>query len=87
MLEQNQTEGIKSIPYLIKCREGNYFYYNKGAATIALTHIGKPVVVLLVDAFKDPGPRVAEGAAIALGIIGQKVVKGISVIPTKYMPE
>ena len=70
VLEQNQTEGIKSVPGLIKCLEGDYFYFDKGAAKLALTHIGKPAVALLVEALKDPSPRVAEGAAIALGMIG-----------------
>jgi len=70
VLEQNPTEGVRSVPDLIKCLEGDYFYFDNGAAKIALTHIGQPAVASLVDSLKDPSPRVAEGAAIALGMIG-----------------
>ncbi|WP_455211115.1 HEAT repeat domain-containing protein [Kaarinaea lacus] len=77
VLEQNPTEGIKRVPDLIKCLEGDYFYFDKGAAKIALTHIGQPAVALLVDALKDPSPRVMEGAAIALGMIGPEATAAV----------
>jgi len=49
-------------------KEGDYFYFDKSAAKIALAHIGQPVVGLLVGALNDPSPRVEEGAVIALGM-------------------
>jgi len=80
VLEQNQTEGIQSVPGLIKCLEGDYFYFDKGAAKIALSHIGQPAVALLVDALNDRSPRVAEGAAITLGMIGPAATAAVSAL-------
>ncbi len=72
VLEQNEMEGMKSIPELIKCLEGDYYYFDKGAARVALAHIGQPAVPLLIKTLDDPNSSISEGAAIALGMIGPK---------------
>lgn len=38
VLKQNQAEATKNAPELIKCLEGDYFYFEKGAAKTALVH-------------------------------------------------
>ena len=76
-LKLNPADGVKSIPELISCLEGDYFYFDRGAAKIALTHIGQPAVLPLVVALNDSDPRIAEGAAFALGMIGSKAKEAV----------
>jgi hypothetical protein len=77
VLKQNEIEGTKSIPELIKCLQGDYYYFDKGAAKIALTHVGKPAVPLLVRALDDPNFYIAEGAAITLGMMGPRAKEAV----------
>lgn len=77
VLEQNEVEGTKSVPKLIECLEGEQYYFDKGAARIALAHIGQPAVPFLMKSLDDPNPSISEGAAIALGMIGPRAKEAV----------
>ncbi len=80
ILNQNKKDGLENIPELIKCLEGDYFYFDRGAAKIALSYIGQPAVTHLIHALSDSRPKIAEGAAIALGMIGSDAREAVPVL-------
>jgi HEAT repeat protein len=44
---------------------------------MALAYIGQPAVALLLDVLKEPSFKVAEGAAITLGMIGPEATAAV----------
>ena len=73
VLGQAKADAVRDIPALIKCLEGDYHYFERGAAKIALVHIGPPAIPALIEAMDhDPSPYISEGAAITLGQMGPR---------------
>ena len=70
VLGQEGTDAVKEITTLIECLKGDYFYFENGAAKIALVHIGRPAIPALIEALNNPNSYISEGAAIALGQMG-----------------
>jgi len=70
VLGQDGADAAKDIPALIECLKGDYFYFENGAAKIALVHIGQPAVPALIEALDNPNSYISEGAAMALAQMG-----------------
>ena len=70
-LELPDTEKQKNIQKLIECLKHEYFYsLHGGASKYTLMQIGMPALPGLTGALKHRDHRIAEGAAIVLGMIG-----------------
>ena len=77
VLGQGETEAVQNIPPLIECLKGDYFYFEKGAAKIALVRIGRPAVPALIEALDHSNFYISEGAAITLGLIGTNAKEAV----------
>ena len=77
VLGQGETEAAQNVPRLIECLKGDYFYFEKGAAKIALVRIGRPAVPALIEALDNADSYISEGAAITLGMIGPKAKEAV----------
>ena len=71
VMNRNLSADSQHISRLIECLAGEYFYFDKGAARLALTHIGEPALTPLISALKHSDYRIAEGAAHTLGLMGR----------------
>lgn len=80
VLGQEGTDATQDIPTLIKCLEGDYFHFEKGAAKIALVHIGQPAVPALIEAINSPNSYISEGAAMALGQMSARAKDAVPVL-------
>lgn len=76
----DKIAGTNNVAELIKCLEGDYYYFDRGAAKLALVHIGQPAVPLLINALKDSDFRISEGAAFALGMMGPNAKLAVPVL-------
>lgn len=77
VLGRDGSESADHVPTLVQCLKGDYFYFEKGAAKIALVHIGKPAVPHLIKFLNDPDRFISEGAAITLGMIGRDAKEAV----------
>lgn len=80
VLQQDEITAEKSIPQLITCLAGEYYYFEKGAAKITLAHIGKPSIPLLIKALNNTDNLISEGAIITLGLIGPEAQEAVPVL-------
>lgn len=72
-LELPDIEKQKNIQELIECLKHEYFYtLHDGASKYTLLQIGESALPSLIEALKNQDYRIAEGAAIVLGMIGPK---------------
>lgn len=72
-LELPDIEKQGNIQELIECLEHEYFYtLHRGASKYTLLQIGEPALPGLIEALKNRNYRIAEGAAIVLGMVGQE---------------
>lgn len=77
-LELPYKEKQKNIQKLIQCLEHEYFYaLHRGASKYTLFQIGKPALPHLTDALNHQDYRIAEGAAITLGMVGPKAKEAV----------
>jgi len=70
-LELSDIEKQRNIKELIECLKHEYFYtLHRGASKYTLLQIGGQALPGLIEALKNHDHRIAEGAAIVLGMIG-----------------
>jgi len=70
-LELPDIEKQRNIQELIECLKHEYFYtLHGGASKYTLLQIGASALPSLIEALKNQDYRIAEGAAIVLGMIG-----------------
>jgi len=75
-LQLPDIEKQKNIDELIKCLKHEYFYaLNGGASKYTLLQIGEQTLPKLIAALKNDDHRIAEGAAIVLGMFGSDAKK------------
>lgn len=77
VLGQGETQAVQNIPPLIECLKGDYFYFEKGAAKIALVRVGRSAVPALIEALDHSNLYISEGAAITLGLIGPNAKEAV----------
>ena len=77
ILGQEGTDAAQDIPLLIECLKGEYFYFENGAAKIALVHIGQPAIPALIEVLAHPNFYISEGAAMALGQMGARAKEAV----------
>lgn len=77
-LELPDIEKQKNIQGLIECLKHEYFYtLHSGASKYTLLQIGEPALPSLIEAVKNQDHRIAEGAAIVLGMVGPKAKEAV----------
>lgn len=77
-LELPEIEKQRNIQELIECLKHEYFYtLHGGASKYTLLQIGEPALPSLIDALKNQDYRIAEGAAIVLGMVGPKAKEAV----------
>jgi hypothetical protein len=71
-------EKQRNIQELIECLKYEYFYsLHRGASKYTLYKIGEPALPSLIEALRNQDHRIAEGAAIVLGMVGQEAKEAV----------